>query len=69
MANKEKSDNGDSNSLKVGGGTGVLNNLDLLETKVRELRAAIKAGQPLSMGKTNLLSGILGSLRHSAGSW
>lgn len=43
--------------------------LDTLDKKVAELRAAIKKGQPLTLGKTNLLSGLLQSLKNSMGSW
>ena len=66
-ANKRKTV--DKANVPVEGVSGPLDNLDILDQKVAELRAALKAGRPLSMGKTNLLAGILQSLRASAASW
>jgi hypothetical protein len=49
--------------------SGALKNLDILEERVAEIRAALKKGEPLSMGKTNLLSSILSGVGQSMGSW
>lgn len=48
---------------------GVLKNLDELDEKVAELKKIIKAGEPLTMGDTNLLSGILLAMRDADGAW
>jgi hypothetical protein len=72
MSDKQNADNArnlNKPGTAVDALSGPLQNLDVLELKVAELRAALKAGQPLSMGKTNLLSGIMKSLRYSMGSW
>ncbi|WP_339466610.1 hypothetical protein [Pseudomonas sp. EA_65y_Pfl2_P74] len=47
----------------------VSENLAEIEKRVKELKESIQAGQPLSMGKTNMLSGLLRTLRNSMGAW
>ncbi len=44
-------------------------NLLELDKRIKDLKKSIKDGTPLSMGKTNLLSGLLRSLNQSMGAW
>ena len=47
----------------------VLKNLELLDSKVADIREAITKGRPMTLGRQNLLASILLSLRNVAGSW
>lgn len=68
MATKSDDKSTVTTQVKSEGRT-LVQNLDEIEKRVAELKDAIKSGQPLTMGRTNFLSGLLSSLRQSMGAW